>query len=165
MGLDVQSYSRCRFVAPQVGDDYEEHDEEEHVLVYVLDAFLDRLDGQPQGWYAAEGESVDFHAGSYGGYNQWREQLSEAALGVHPKVVWDDPERFAGRPFVELINFADNEGAIGPITSAKLWTDFEEHQDLPERVEDDPFGYFAQKYDSWRDAFALAADDGFVVFS
>ena len=164
MGLDIRAYSRCRFVAQRVDGDYDEH-EDKHVLVYVLDAFLERLDGKPQGWYAVDGESAHFHAGAYGGYNRWREQLCEAALGVHPKIVWDDPERFAGRPFVELINFADNEGAIGPKTSAKLLADFSQHPDLPGQVDNEPFDWFERKYWEWHKGFALAADAGFVVFS
>lgn len=159
MGPDIQAFSQCRFVGPAVDDDYDEH--EDHVLIYVLAPFLDRLDGSPQGWYAVDGQRTYFRAGSYSGYNEWREQLCRAALGVFPRAIWDDPEGFAGKPFVELINFADNEGSIGPKTSAKLLTDFEQYPDLPSLVGDD---YFERKYSAWRDAFALASDDGFVVF-
>jgi hypothetical protein len=163
MGLDIQAYSRCRFVAPQVDDDWEEH-EDQHVLVYAVD-WPERLDGMPPGWYAVDGESMHFWAGSYSGYNRWREQLSEAALGVFPQAVWKDPDAFAGQAFVELINFADNEGAIGPKSSAKLLDDFDQRPDLPDLVaEDRPHRWFQQKYREWRDAFALAADGGFVVF-
>lgn len=162
MGLDIVAFSRGRFLGPRGGDDYDEH--EDHVLVYGIEPFLDRLDGQPQGWYAVDGDWLRFQAGSYGGYNEWRSQLSRAALGVEPREVWEGLEDFAGRPFAELINFADNEGAIGPVTSAKLLADFEADPKLPDRVSDDPFDWFESKYVSWREAFALAADGGFVVF-
>lgn len=163
MGLDIQAFSRARFVAPKAEDDYEEH-EEEHVYIYSLD-WPDRLDGREPGWYAVDGEWMHFQAGSYSGYNRWREQLSEAALGVLPQAVWKDPDAFAGQPFVELINFADNEGAIGPKTSAKLLADFQRNPDLPSKVQDEPFDWFDRKYREWSEAFALAADDGFVRFA
>jgi hypothetical protein len=132
MALDITAFSRARFVAPKADNDYEEH-EEEHVYVYAVD-WPERLDGREPGWYAVDGDAMHFRAGSYSGYNHWREQLCAAALGVHPKEVWEDPASFDGRPFVELINFADNEGAIGPKTSAKLLADFQRNPDLPGKV-------------------------------
>lgn len=164
MGLHIRAYSRCRFVAPKTENDWDEH-EDVHIYVHALDVFRDRLDGLAPGWYASEGEYRHFHAGSYGGYNRWRDQLSRAALGVPASEVWGHFSRFAGRPFAELINFADNEGTIGPRTSAKLLADFDADPALPTRVADDPFDYFAEKYAEWRNAFALAADNGLVVFS
>lgn len=165
MGLDITAYSKCRFVAPRVDDDYEQYEEKHVLIVVAFEGFRARLDGRPEGWWLPEGDSLRFQAGSYGGYNEWREQLCRVALGATPSEVWSNYEDFAGRPFAELINFADNEGAIGPVTSAKLLADFENDPDLPTRLEDaDPFGWFFDKYNSWRDAFRLAADDGFVVF-
>jgi hypothetical protein len=47
------------------------------------------------------------------------------ALGVEPAEVWNYPRRFRAKPFVELVNFPEaGGGAIGPITSAKLYEDF-----------------------------------------
>ena len=51
---------------------------------------------------------------SYHGYNAFRRALCRAALGVDPETVWDDRDAWAGHPFVLLIDFADNEGCIGP---------------------------------------------------
>lgn len=160
MGLDIRAYSQCKFVAPQEGGDYEAH-EDEHVLIDGV-SFTDRLDGLPQGWYAVEGVAYGFDAGSYSGYNVWREQLCRAALDVGPEEVWSDPDRFSGKPFVELIDFSDCEGSIGPKTSAKLLADFVTHPDLPGTVVD---GYFEDKYRAWQYAFTLAWQDGFVVFA
>ena len=58
-------------------------------------------------------ERIGFRAGSYGGYNYWRANL----------------EKFAkGNDFQELINFADNEGVIGPVVSKKLYEDFKNNE-------------------------------------
>ena len=65
-----------------------------------------------------------------------------------------------GHPFVELIDFADNEGYIGPTVAAKLARDFAQHEAsiLSPEVE----GWQAKLYRDWRHAFELAADNGCV---
>jgi hypothetical protein len=111
--------------------------------------------------------SFSFHAGSYGGYNAWREELAQLA-GYEP--VLDTRYRpnpqasigalsASGGPFWELICFADNEGVIGPEVSAKLAGNFAEYA---ERAGE--HGYFAEKYRDWRKAFEMAAGGGAVDF-
>jgi hypothetical protein len=115
-------------------------------------------------------ETTGFRAGSYSGYNWWREQLCRFALDCDPSEVWGDPDAYAGRPFVELINFSDAEGAIGPRTSAKLAADFRAHEPrvaawAEERIDtEDNRGYFVELFGEWKTAFELAADDGFLIF-
>ena len=65
--------------------------------------------------------SAGFRAGSYGGYNFWRDQLAQMALGMRAERVWSSGWQ---GPFVELIYFPDNEGVIGPVVAAKLAKDF-----------------------------------------
>lgn len=65
---------------------------------------------------------LDFNNAAYHG---WIRRLSLMALGVEPEEVWNHSRRFRDKPFVELINFPRTDGgAIGPITSAKLYGDF-----------------------------------------
>jgi hypothetical protein len=115
-------------------------------------------------------ESHGFRAGSYSGYNWWREQLCQLALGVPPSEVWEDPDAHAGKPFLEMINFSDAEGAIGPVTSAKLAKDFAINEArlvtlAEQRIADpDEREYFTTLLSDWRHAFELAAKDGFVIF-
>ena len=85
-----------------------------------------RKDGVKMGCYVpgrgGRTSSLDFN---YAAYDGWIRRLSLMALGVEPEEVWNHPRRFRGKPFVELINFPDaGGGAIGPITSAKLYGDF-----------------------------------------
>ncbi len=85
-----------------------------------------RKDPVKEGCYVAgrggRTSSLDFNYSAYAG---WIRRLSLMALGVEPEDVWDHPRRYRGQPFVELIAFPDSGGgAIGPITSAKLYDDF-----------------------------------------
>jgi len=110
-------------------------------------------------------EEFDFRAGSYSGYNRWREQLSRFALGVPPETVWGNPE-YIGKPFYELIEFSDCEGFIGPAIAEKLSRDFQQHtQDAIKWANQyADGGYWLQKYHDWMKAFRLASDNGVVRF-
>jgi len=97
-----------------------------------------------------------FRAGSYSGYGHWRDKLAELA-GLKD----EDRDRLAeGRPFAELVFFADNEGVIGHVVAAKLLQDFREHLPRAEAIG----GYFLEAYRHWLKAFEYAADGGAVDF-
>ena len=170
MGLDITYYKVAR---PLTSDEranldaisYDERvvwSEENNIQrLYVNPNFPGRDAGLPSDWvFAVVGGS--FRAGSYSGYNIWRSQL--AAMVGHD--VFNPPP--AG-PFMELIHFADNEGVIGPIVSAKLAADFEVWQARAEvfagsRADEDNGGWFLRKYGEWRTAFTEAARGGYVDF-
>jgi hypothetical protein len=112
---------------------------------------------------AAPNETVSFRAGSYSSYNYWREQLA-AVVGTTTAAIWNHELKPVA--FGELIDFADNEGTIGPKTSAKLAKDFaqwearvEEHAKMLEDGAE-----FMKLYRIWRLAFATAARGGAVKF-
>ncbi len=170
MGLTVKAASRARFVCPHWFAGKREHDED-HWLVHGQD-YPERLDGLAPGWYEPQGEIFHFWAGSYGSYNRWRRRLSLLMLRVPPAEVWASPDNYRGQPFVELINFTDSAGAIGPRTSANLAADFIEHAPptgfgttgFPE-WEDVGADYFVRVYRDFTKAFELAAGGGVVVFA
>jgi hypothetical protein len=179
VGLDISAVSRAagNYLGPDVPDDLED----DQVHVYSTDG-LDRLDGYEPGVYRVEGDEVGFRAGSYSGYNYWRRHLCRMALGVEPEEVWEDADAYRGRPFVELIDFSDCEGSIGPRTSRKLAADFQAFADraeayareqgpdaadpnAPPRPPDDVVhNWWLENYREWQHAFELASDDGFVLF-
>lgn len=124
MGLDIVAISNAKYFAP----DFEDESELENRWWVADPDGFDRLDGRPEGLYDGEAE-CGFRAGSYSGYGHWRWWLSTSFLGIEPQVVWSNPPKFDGLPFVELIYFSDCNGAIGPVTSAKLAGDFRNHLD------------------------------------
>jgi len=181
VGLDVTAVSQAAPFYLGLPDSEAEQgppelDLHEYIAIFTDDAG-ERMDGYAPGYYRVRGKRVSFRAGSYSGYNWWRRHLCRMALGAEPETVWRDTERYQGQPFVELIDFSDCEGCIGPLTSKKLAGDFAAHASRaeayarkhgpgrttasgPEVV--DP--WWLEAYRKWQEAFALAADQGFVLF-
>ena len=164
MGLDVIAFEH----ATPVRGHLDQTECDEH---YVADA-----DGFPQSFrgledgrcYEFSGREFSFRAGSYSGYNEWRDALAQRALGVSAVVVWAAVDSYATRPFFELVNFADNQGSIGPLAAADLAADF---RGLRAKVTSQPLddpdeeAWFRARYDSFAHAFDLAArGNGLVVF-
>jgi hypothetical protein len=162
MGLDITAISH----AARVEGCHAEDCSLEHHKVYVNPAFPERADGLPDGscWTARGLDRFDFRAGSYSGYNYWRDSLSKMALGVPSSDVFGN-EAYRGKPFYELIDFADNEGTIGSATSKKLHADFMGHMEQARQFAiAQGVDYFYEKFLEWEKAFAMAADGGFVDF-
>jgi hypothetical protein len=155
MGLDITAYRGLRRVEC---DDTEYGCD--HLQPYDNPDFPGRMAGLEEGHYEAA-DSFGFRAGSYSGYNQWREGLATLAGLPSPREVWENPDAYAGKPFVELVNFSDCEGTIGPVVSAKLARDFAEWDDRAKAQMDD---YEYGRYAGWRRAFKLAANNGAVDF-
>lgn len=176
MGLDVTAYTKL--IAAQGNEAFDEtgelkYDEENWFQVYDNDDFPGRLEGlQNRHAYKSDEDTHGFRAGSYGGYNTWRNQLAELAgypaipvdryktgnvQSRHDEGAWQS----TSGPFWELINFSDCEGTIGPVVSAKLAKDFADFQEKADAHTDE---YFKTKYADWRKAFDMAADGGCVDF-
>lgn len=175
MGLDITAYSNLKHVGLHVelGDWC---DDEEHIHAYAYDSFRQSFRGIPVlgtvngfvhgGCYVTTDatESTDFRAGSYGGYNMWRQDLADQFNAVErgwdhgPTMTEPDP----AKPFYELIWFADNEGTIGPDAAKDLLEDFRTHASVYTLAES--HGQYLEIYTNWTRAFELAADGGLVRF-
>lgn len=164
MGLDITAYRKLE-PAPQAELDDDgspkDYDKFAHfhssTIQWTEENWPGHSDGIKPGVYSFA--NMDgFRAGSYSGYNAWRDQLARVMRGKSAEELWKGPIE---GPFAELIHFADNEGVIGPRVAAKLAKDFADHQSKAEAVGDN---YFLQKYNEWRKAFELAADGGAVHF-
>lgn len=165
MGLDITYHSKIEPIDPPegIGDEIWEWADENNAFQYfTLAGQEDRLDGVSEQWMVGN-YSGSFRAGSYGGYNAWRAWLCKATLNVEPREVWSNPNRFEGKPFIELIDFADNEGCIGPKTSAKLAEDFMNSRSQLEN-HDSTDEHDMTLYDEWAKAFGVAAGSGCVEF-
>lgn len=177
MGLDITAYSHLQHVGEHEKDPALNEGEpgglrdwcyyENHVQAFAYDCFPGSYRGLPTLWTergcfhggcyetTEQTQTHSFCAGSYGGYNRWRESLAQQ---FNAPVNEPDP----AKPFYELIWFADNEGCIGPEAAKDLLVDFREHAEAFQS----PFEFSAlgDAYKHWTRAFELAADGGLVRF-
>ncbi len=172
MGLDITAYSRLIKANIVLNEDGEPRleDWQTHTKAWIHPDWPERGDRlQHEAWYTYEDE-FGFRAGSYSSYNDWRETLARlagypatetesASFGsrlLHSAACWNG----ATGPFSELIDFSDCEGTLGPEVSKKLLADFIEFDEKARHVA----GRFYERYQEWKQAFALAADGGMVCF-
>lgn len=158
MGLDITAYKGLKEVKnPQLDEDgdlvnYDTEWKPGASMEWSEKHFTGRGEGvEADKVYTFEDE-FGFRAGSYSGYNWWRNEL----------------EQFKGDvAFQELINFADNEGVIGPVVSKKLLNDFKQYEQ--EAVEyantlGENGSWWLDKYRDWMKAFEYASQNGAVDF-
>jgi len=176
MGLDITAYSKVVLEKEVEVDEYgSPRDSDKYRVAYVNDDFPGR-EGSiiSRGIYSFDKE-FGFRAGGYGYYGGWREML--AKMAGYPATPHTDSHRRerlahaaacwngAAGAFSELINFADNEGVLGPEVCAKLANDFAEYEvravAFAKAEEDEDF---IESYLEWKKAFELAADGGMVDF-
>lgn len=178
MGLDVTAWERVERVDHEGDEPPEPGGYDDHA--HLSGDFRERGDDLEPGWYRTGGERHDFRAGSYSGYNWWRAELG-ALVGTRPEEVWEAakvahretgasleavPERYRDLPFVELLDFTDCDGYVGPRTSAALAADFAEWAERAEaRAGTIANGdYWIETYREFRRAFEVAARGGAVRF-
>lgn len=174
MGLDITAYRNLGPTDIDVTtyEEFEEHDDGAMIFVpeQTLNSVENHWPGRTEGLTAGVHTYADCHcfrAGSYGGYNAWRDDLARYAGYGSAGAVWNgDVDATA---FLELINFTDCDGIIGPVVAAKLAVDFTENEEVirakvtAERDDHDA-AYWMQRYDNWKIAFEMAAQGGMVEF-
>src|SRR5882757_10407870 len=138
MGLGISAYRQIKKL---------DEENDDCCRLTIIPEFAERADGLEEGVYSFT-EAFNFQAGSYSGYNEWRNQLAQLAGWKDDNAAWQATEG----PFWELINFADNEGTIGPKTAAKLAQDFSDFQAKADKHSDH---YWREKYDTWRKALEM----------
>lgn len=166
MGLDITAYETVRFV--QGGA--EDFDGADGVARLWPNPAFPHATQLAEGIYEVGGESLSFRAGSYGGYNLFREHLSLAAIGAPPKAVWARLDFYRGCPFWELVHFSDCEGIISGEAARKLAKDFaEQRETFVDHIAGSVLSsvradFFIQVYDQFAEAFSIAAESGAVRF-
>jgi hypothetical protein len=142
-------------------------------------AFPARMDGLRRGFYTFEA-AHDGPSFSYDGYSTFRERLAtcgtpddedwaDSYLPTADSFFGPDEENDTEAPFYPLINMSDCEGAIGPNTCQRLYTDFAEREAVTlgrakSLLPADEYLWFEERYRAFKEAFAFAAGTGFVRF-
>lgn len=161
MGLDISAYKNLKVVEnPKLDEDGD-----------LVNWDIEWTPGESMEWseknWPGRGEGLEhdkvytfedefsFRAGSYSGYNWFRKELKHFAKASGKE-----------EDFQELINFADNEGVIGPVVSKKLAEDFaDNYNDAKEYADSLNDGdYWFSSYENWKQAFEVASINGAVNF-
>lgn len=158
MGLDITAYKNLKKVENPILDEdgYPENWESNWLpgasMKWSESVWPGRGEGvDPDTTYSFE-EEYDFRAGSYSGYNWWRDNLRTISNGA---------------AFRELIDFADNEGVIGTVVSRKLAEDFESWEGRAASYANnlgEEGKYWIDRYRCWKKAFQMASENGAVDF-
>lgn len=122
MSLTIEAGSKAILVTP----DRDQEIASREIVVYQV-GYPERLDGLPEGIYRCDGEVFSFDVGGATDYYAFLELLSRTILGLDLATIRNNPQAHVGRAFMELLDFSDNEGAMGPKSSAKLARDFALH--------------------------------------
>jgi hypothetical protein len=160
MGLDISAYSKIEKV----------HDEDEaRIFIRRNIPELDQSQDIEEGSYAPSSDCEEHHfrAGSYSGYNDFRNLLCVIMHGVPAAELWEKPEVFEGKEFYNLINFSDCEGYFGPTNSKKLHEDFVKHRDkfVSNIADKEPYeGYYTRVYDDFLLGFEITSKGGVLLF-
>jgi hypothetical protein len=162
MGLSIEAYKKLKIVSE--GRDFESDTPEGMVRIYHVPESLAASDRMKEGIYKIEGSWFKSPNMSCTGFGIWREDLARMT-GTTEKQIQEHPEQFTS--FVELINFPDNEGTIGPKTCAKLFRDFVEWEDRAAAFADSLMNPedWMDRYVLFRDAFALVGRQGALKFA
>jgi hypothetical protein len=169
MGLDITAYKKIVRTDILV-DNYDYNEMENHTIFTIYPEYKKVALGINNKYAYTFEDELDFHAGSYTGYNQWREWLariagySESSYVEHGNIVisraascWNGEKG----PFKELIDFSDCEGTIDWKVSRKLVRDFKKFKN---RADAEPNSYYCEKYMGWMEIFEFASDGGAVAF-
>lgn len=171
MGLDATAYSHVELVAEHVAP-REWCDDETHVFAWAYDfpRSYRGLAAPAVEWDARyiggrcyvstnRTETNHVHA-SYSSHGRFRELLARA-VERDARDYWNGGVG-EDAPFYELINFADNEGCIGPDAASDLVADFAKHADQFAAVTDDE--HWVRHYADWQRSVQLASNDGLINF-
>lgn len=172
MGLDITAYSGLKEVGPQTAEHRENGNPDGTTTFWDNPDFPGRIDGVKEKTLYSYDEEEHVFGRSYGTYGAWREWLAqlsgyplteyEGPLGrpekAHAAACWHG----ATGPFSELINFADNEGTIGPVVAAKLAKDFAEWDERAKAAA--THGWEYEVYGQIRSGVEMAARNGALDF-
>lgn len=169
MGLDITAYSKIKLETKGLDEDGELIDWDNHFKACINPDFPGRADDMEDGQAYSYEEDFAFRAGSYGGYNGWREELAKMAGYTaipyerygqselrHDAAAWEATEG----PFWELITFSDCEGMLGATVCKKLLADFDQFASEADK----DASYFKESYRDWYKAVKLAANGGCIRF-
>lgn len=129
MGVDISALKVKKYLGKEYTEEIEKKYEGVRRIFSMNFLPIHHLTKFEEGVYNTEYlDSPDFSM-SYGTYNRFREQVCLMVHGVMPSAIWGNINKWVGKPFVEFINFADNEGSFDYSIAEKLYKDFSDFKE------------------------------------
>jgi hypothetical protein len=158
MGLDITAYGGLKRIRRITDDEKRNGYDGDLARLYANPEFPRHHGEIDTNFLYAYKHTMNFRAGSYGGYNTWRIKLARMVGIDNIEAYWKLNDWSV--PFAELINFSDCEGLIGPEISRELALDFQAYV-----IRVDPTDReFITTYALFKQAFEMATMNGAVVF-
>jgi hypothetical protein len=118
-----------------------------------------------------ESTTESFRAGSYSGYNKWRNLLSLALLGVKAETAWENVSKYQSYPAWGIINFSDCEGAFDSVKSNNVHEELVDNRDKfvsyiknDTDIGDMDTEHYIETYDGMIRCFKLASEAGVLIY-
>lgn len=168
MGLDITAYSKLVKRDPQPPREADEC-ETNGVRFYPNNKDFSGRADEIECHLVYDYETCSgFRAGSYSGYNKWRDQLCKAVHGITAERFWTTPGAET-MDLHDLINFSDCEGVIGASVCAKIAAQMRSNKAKivawsEANMNDMDRPYFLQKLGEWLVHLDIAADGGALRF-
>ena len=129
MGVVIRAVKIGKQITRKEYESRRDNGDEGVVEVYSIDFHpIVHLPSVKAGCYEVEGRGKSELSMCCSYYSRnFRDSLCRLVLEVPQERVFDDIIYYLGKPFVELINFADNEGCFDYKIAKKLLKDFEDY--------------------------------------
>ena len=157
MGLDIVAYSKLEYERDErVAEVMESMFSPQGEVIIQIFEESERprcMDLKVGKWHRSdETDEHHFRAGAYSSYNRFRTVLSDAILGVTSETVWENEDDFENSHYSE-----------------KLHNDFVSHREMFEKYLNSQFDkfdceYYISTYDNFTKGFALASQNGILIF-
>lgn len=160
MGVDISALKVKKYLDKEYTKEIEEKYDDTRYIFNLDFLPIHHLTKFKEGVYNIEYLNNPNLSMSYHGYNCFREQVCLMAHGVMPGVIWNNINEWVGKPFVEFINFADNEGSFDYVIAEKLYKDFSDFKEKAKQVIPDNYN----SYCVYMDILKAAVDNRGVVY-
>jgi hypothetical protein len=160
MGLDISAFKLKKFLGTEFTDGIEDNYPEARMIFSMDFKPIDHLKNIKEGVYDVERLKIPSFSMGYGNYNHFRDAICNMANGIDSAHVWAYINKWMGKPFVEFVNFADNEGSFDYEIAEKLYNDFLSHK---EKAEKEIPQYF-EKYCDYMEILKVVFENKGVVY-
>lgn len=160
MGVDISALKVKKYLGKKYTEEIEEKYDSARYIFSMNFRPIHHLTKFEEGVYDTEYLDCTDFSMSYSGYNRFRELICLMVHSVRPEVIWSNINNWLEKPFVEFINFADNEGSFDYLIAEKLYKDF---SDFKEKAKQDIPDWY-NSYCAYMDILKTVSDNKGVVY-